>query len=60
MFEATDKYVLEDPNSHVVIRECDENEPGAIKKMFAHFACMEKQTKRWSSGEMLAPLCSDI
>ena len=60
MFEATDKYVLEDPNSHVVIRECDENEPGAIKKMFAHFACMEKQTKRWSSGEMLAPLYSDI
>ena len=60
MFEATDKYVLEDPNSHVVIRECDENEPGAIKKMFAHFSCMEKQTKRWSSGYHVIISKSDI
>lgn len=50
MFLDTDKWVLEDPNSHVVIRECDENEPGAIKKMFAKFQCMEKSSKRWSSG----------
>ena len=50
LFLDTDKWVLEDPNSHVVIRECDENEPGAIKKMFAKFQCMEKSSKRWSSG----------
>lgn len=60
MFEATDKWVLEDPNSHVVIRECDENEPGAMKKMFAHFSCMEKQTKRWSSGYHTIISKSDI
>ena len=60
MFEATDKWVIEDPNSHVVVRECDENEPGAIKKMFAHFACMEKQTKRWSSGYHTIISKSDI
>lgn len=50
LFLDTDKWVQEDPNSHVVIRECDENEPGAIKKMFAKFQCMEKSSKRWSSG----------
>ena len=60
LFEATDKWVQEDPNSHVVIRECDKNEPGAIQKMFAHFACMEKQTKRWSSGYHTIISKSDI
>ena len=60
LFEATDKWVIEDPKSHVVIRECDENEPGAIKKMFARFQCMEKQTKRWSSGYHTIISKSDI
>ena len=50
MFLQTDKWVIEDPKSHVVIRECDKDEPGAIRKMFARFQCMEKSSKRWSSG----------
>lgn len=60
LFLDTDKWVLEDPKSHVVIRECDENEPGAIKKMFARFQCMEKSSKRWSSGYHTIISHSDI
>ena len=50
MFLQTDKWVIEDPKSHIVIREADKDEPGAIRKMFARFQCMEKSSKRWSSG----------
>lgn len=60
MFLQSDKVVIEDPNSHVVIREADENEPGAIRKMFPRFQCMEKSSKRWSSGYHTIVSHSDI
>lgn len=50
MFLKTDTWVIEDPKSHIMIREADPNEPGAICKMRPHFECMEKSSKRWSSG----------
>lgn len=50
MFLQTDKWVIEDPKTHIVLREAGPGEPGAVCKMFAKFQCMEKSSKRWSSG----------
>ena len=44
------KWVIEDPETGIMIREADEGEPGAVFKLMIHFACMEKSSKRWSSG----------
>lgn len=50
MFLQTDKCVIENPNNHVIIREADPDEPGATIRMSPKFQCMEKSSKRWSSG----------
>lgn len=60
MFLQSDKCVIENPVSHVVIREADPDEPGAITKMFPRFQCMEKSSKRWSSGYHTIVSHSDI
>ncbi len=61
MFLQTDKWVIEDPKTHLVIREVSSpQEPGAICKMFAKFQCMEKSSKRWSSGYHTIVSHSDI
>lgn len=61
MFLQTDKWVIEDPKTHLVIREASSpQEPGAICKMFARFQCMEKSSKRWSSGYHTIVSHSDI
>lgn len=57
---AQDKWVIEDPKTHIIIREADPEEPGAVKKLLAHFQCMEKSSKRWSSGYHTLPSKSDI
>ena len=60
MFLQTDKCVIENPENHVVIREADPDEPGAVVKMFPRFQCMEKSSKRWSSGYHTIISHSDI
>lgn len=61
MFLATDKWVIENPENHVVIREAvSKDEPGAVRKMFAKFAALEKSSKRWSSGYHTIISHSDI
>ena len=50
MFGQLDNYVIEDPVSHIVIREADPEEPGAKLRMNVHFSCMEKKSCRWSSS----------
>ena len=50
MFLQTDKCVIENPDNHVIIREADPDEPGATVRMLPKFQCMEKSSKRWSSG----------
>lgn len=60
MFLQSDKTVIEDPKTHVMIREADPNEPGAITKMSPRFQCMEKSSKRWSSGYHTIVSHSDI
>ena len=60
MFTKTDTWVMEDPISHVMIREADPSEPGAVCKMRPKFQCMEKSSKRWSSGYHTIISHSDI
>lgn len=60
MFTKTDEWVLEDPKTHVMIRKADPSEPGAICKMRPKFQCMEKSSKRWSSGYHTIISHSDI
>lgn len=60
LFLQSDKHVIEDPNTHVMIREADDDEPGAITKMTPRFQCMEKSSKRWSSGYHTIISHSDI
>lgn len=60
MFLGDDKYVIENPNNHVMIREADPGEPGAVTKMTTKFSCMEKSSKRWSSGYHTIISHSDI
>lgn len=60
MFLQSDKTVIEDPETHVMIREADPNEPGATVKMSPRFQCMEKSSKRWSSGYHTIVSHSDI
>ena len=55
MFGQTDRYVIDDPESHVIIRDADPNEPGALLRMSLHFNCMEKKSKRWSSAAHVLP-----
>lgn len=50
LFEQTDKWVIENPENHVMIREAEPGEPGAVIRMSPKFQCMEKSSKRWSSG----------
>lgn len=60
MFLQSDKCVIENPDNHVIIREADPGEPGAIVKMTPRFQCMEKSSKRWSSGYHTIISHSDI
>lgn len=60
MFTQTDMWVIEDPESHVMIREADPGEPGAVVRMRPKFQCMEKSSKRWSSGYHTIISHSDI
>ena len=60
MFLKTDINVIEDKDTHVMIREAMPGEEGAITKMRAHFQCMEKSSKRWSSGYHTIISHSDI
>lgn len=60
MFLQSDKCVIENPDNHVIIREADPDEPGATIKMFPKFQCMEKSSKRWSSGYHTIISHSDI
>ena len=60
MFLQTDISVIEDPKTHVMLREADPDEPGAITKMRPRFQCMEKSSKRWSSGYHTIVSHSDI
>ena len=60
MFLQSDKCVIENPDNHVIIREADPDEPGAIVKMTPRFQCMEKSSKRWSSGYHTIISHSDI
>jgi hypothetical protein len=49
MFGQTDRWVIDDPESHIILRDADPDEPGASLRMNLHFSCMEKSSKRWSS-----------
>lgn len=60
MFKKEEKYVIEDPKSHIIIREADPGEPGGVYKLLIHFSCMEKSSKRWSSGFHTIVSKSDI
>lgn len=55
MFGQTDKWVIDDPESHIILREADPNEPGASLRMNLHFNCMEKSSKRWASAVHTIP-----
>ena len=44
-----EKTVIEDPRDHVILREADPGEPGAIQKLTTYFQCMQKSSKRFSS-----------
>lgn len=35
--------------NHIPIREADPGEPGAVEKLFIHYECQTKSSKRWSS-----------
>lgn len=48
MFKKTLKRVIVDER-HIPIREADENEPGAVDKLFIHYEVNTKSSKRWSS-----------
>jgi hypothetical protein len=51
MFKKEEKYVIEDPVTHIIIREADPaTEPEGVYKLLIHFACMEKSSKRWSKA----------
>ncbi len=50
MFLGEDKYVIENPVTHTMLRDAKPGEPGAVNKMTARFQVMEKSSKRWSSG----------
>ena len=61
MFKKEEKYVIEDPATHIIIREADPlTEPEGVYKLLIHFACMEKSSKRWSSGFHTIVSKSDI
>lgn len=63
MFQKTDELVLEDPETHVMIRDATPDEigkPGVLWKMRPRFQCMEKSSKRWSSGYHTIISHSDI
>lgn len=60
MFTKTDMWVIENPVNHVMIREADPSEPGAVCRMRPKFQCMEKSSKRWSSGYHTIVSHSDI
>jgi len=60
MFKATDSYVIENPKNHVMVREASPDEPGAVVRMKPRFQCMEKSSKRWSSGYHTIVSHSDI
>lgn len=48
MFHKTGKWVIEGQD-HIPIREADENEPGAVWKVFTRYEVLSKSSKRWSS-----------
>jgi hypothetical protein len=50
MFKKEEKFVIEDPATHIILREADPGDPQGVHKLLIHFACMEKSSKRWSSG----------
>ena len=52
----TDGWVIDDPESHVIIRDADPSEPGASLRMNLHFSCMEKKSTRWASPAHTIPL----
>ena len=60
MFKKQEVCVIEDPKTHIIIRKADPDEPGAVYKLLIHFACMEKSSKRWSSGFHTIVSHSDI
>jgi len=57
MFHKTGKWVIEGPD-RIPIREADENEPGAVWKVFTRYEVMEKSSKRWSSPYHTMRNCS--
>lgn len=48
MLRKTSRWVMVDKN-HIPIREADPGEPGAVEKLFIHYECQTKSSKRWSS-----------
>jgi len=52
--------VIEDPKDHVMLRDADPDEPGAINKMTSYFQCMQKSSKRFSSPYHVIIAHSDI
>jgi hypothetical protein len=50
MFKKEEKFVIEDPDTHIIIREADPGDPRGVYKLLIHFACMEKSSKRWSKA----------
>lgn len=48
MLRKTSKWVLVD-DKHIPIREARPDEPGAVEKLFIHYECQTKSSKRWSS-----------
>ena len=53
MFKGGDKWVIENPQNHVVIREADPTEPGAVCKMFSRFQCMEGKDYVVKDGDVI-------
>jgi hypothetical protein len=52
--------VIEDTKDHVMLRDADPDEPGAINKMTSYFQCMQKSSKRFSSPYHVIIAHSDI
>jgi hypothetical protein len=51
LFKKTDKLILEDPKTHVILREAGEeerNNPNVKVRMIPAYECCMKSSKRWS------------
>ena len=60
MFGQSDRWVRDDLESHIIIRDADPDEPGASLRMNPHFSCMEKSSKRWASSFHTLPSHQDM